>query len=216
MISAENSEITNAPKTSYQRQFPDRLNVWSGILSTILFWSHTTMSPVLKKLCCLSLIVLLASSATADEKKDKGQKKAARKPTPTQQFVGKMELTDTQKEKIAEIDKQFAERFAAINKALEDILTEEQKTAQKNAQKAARDAGKKGGEAKKDVESALKLTDDQKAKQQEQRKVQSKLNQEIIAALKKVLTEEQQAQLPKGRSSTEGAGKKKKEGAQQK
>ncbi len=85
----------------------------------------------------LSLIVILASNAVADEKKDKGKKRTPKKPTPTQQFVGKMELTEEQKTKVAEIDKQFADRFAAINKALEDILTEEQKTAQKPLRKKA-------------------------------------------------------------------------------
>ncbi len=174
------------------------------------------MSPVLKKLCCLSLIVILASNAVADEKMDKGKKRTPKKPTPTQQFVGKMELTEEQKTKVAEIDKQFADRFAAINKALEDILTEEQKTAQKAAQKAAKEAGKKGPEAKKDVDAALKLTDDQKTKVAEQRKLQTALNKEIIAALKKVLTEEQQAQLPKDHKGGEGGKKKKTEGSESK
>lgn len=165
-----------------------------------------------KKFCCMSLIAVLATTAVADEKKDKGKKKGGQKPAPTQQFLNKVELTAEQKEKVAAIDKQFAERFQAINKAMADILTTEQKAAQKTAQKAAKDAGKKAGEAKKDVEAALKLTDDQKTKMAEQRKLQTALNKEIVAALRGVLTEEQQAQLPKERKSPEGGKKKKTDG----
>lgn len=163
-----------------------------------------------KKLCCMSLIAVLATTAVADEKKDK--KKADRKPTPTKQFLGKIELAAEQKDKVAEIDKQFAERFQTINKAMADILTDEQKAAQKTAQKTAKDAGKKGAEARKDVDAALKLTDDQKTKMAEQKKLQAALNKEIIASLKNVLTEEQQAQLPKDRKGSEGGKKKKKDG----
>ncbi len=50
----------------------------------------------------------------------------------------------------------------------------------------------------------------------EQRKLQTALNKEIIAALKKVLTEEQQAQLPKDRKGAEGGKKKKTEGSESK
>ena len=165
-----------------------------------------------KKLCCMSLIAVLATTAVADEKKGKGKKKGGQKPTPTQQFLNKIELAADQKDKVAEIDKQFAERFQTINKAMADILTDEQKAAQKTAQKAAKDAGKKGAEAKKDVDAALKLTDDQKTKMAEQKKLQTALNKEILASLKSVLTEEQQAQLPKDRKGAEGGKKKKKDG----
>ncbi|MEZ6133037.1 MAG: hypothetical protein R3C59_30570 [Planctomycetaceae bacterium] len=170
----------------------------------------------IRNLVCLTLMVLVAGSVMADEKgkKGKGKKGAAKKPTPTQRFVGKLELTDEQKEQVAAIDKQFGERFGKLQKEMNDLLTDEQKKAQREAQKSAKADGTKGGEARKALEAALNLTDEQKAKRKEQLAAQQKLNGEIIAALKKVLTEEQQASLPKaGGPGKGGKGKKKKDAA---
>lgn len=169
-----------------------------------------------RNLVCLSLIAAVACSAVADEpeKKGKGKKGERKQPTATQRFVAKLELSDDQKTQVAAIDKQFAEKFTANQKALNEILTAEQKKAQQAAQKAAKEAGTKGPEARKEVEAALNLTDEQKAKRQTVMAEQKKLQVEIIAALKKVLTEEQQEQLPKSRPAKgEKSKKKKKEAA---
>lgn len=160
----------------------------------------------------MSLIAAVACSAVADEteKKGKGKKGGRKKPTATQRFVGKLELSDEQKTQVAAIDKQFAEKFTANQKALTEILTADQKKTQQAAQKAAKEAGKKPGEARKEIEAALELTDEQKAKRKTVQADQKKLDTEVIAALKKVLTEEQQEKLPKTRPAT---GKKKKKEA---
>jgi len=172
-----------------------------------------------RNLVCLALVASMAANSFADEteKKGKGKKGERRKPTATQRFVGKMELTEEQKTQVAAIDKQFAEKFTAQQKAMASILTEEQKKAQQTAQKAAKEAKQKPAEARKAVEAALNLTDEQKAKRKVQLEAQKKLNTEIVTALKKVLTAEQQEKLPKERPAkgAKGAkgekGKKKKE-----
>jgi len=162
---------------------------------------------------CLSLIAMLACSVVADEKPNKGKgKKGAGAPPVTQRFVAKMELTDEQKTAVKEIDQKFAARAKEIAAKRAAILTDEQKKAQREAQKAAKDAGQKPGEAKKAVDEALNLTDDQKAQMKEVDKTQQALNTEVIAALKKVLTAEQQELLPKqrGGANADGAKPKKK------
>lgn len=169
-----------------------------------------------RNLVCLTLMVLIAGNTLADEteKKGKGRKRAARKPTPTQRFVAKLELTDEQKVQVAGIDKQFGERFGKLQKEMNDLLTDDQKKAQREAQKAVRADGTKGADARKAVEAALNLTEEQKAKRKVQMKAQQTLNGEIIAALKLVLTEDQQANLPKGQRAGKGEkGKKKKAAA---
>ncbi|MEZ6123034.1 MAG: hypothetical protein R3C49_07650 [Planctomycetaceae bacterium] len=164
----------------------------------------------LQNAVCLTLMLAMLGNAVADEKKGKGKKADAKKPTATQRLVGKMELSDEQKEKIAAVDKQFAERFDAINKAMADILTDEQKKAQRTAQKEAKDSGKTGADARKAIEAALNLTEEQKAKRQEHQKAQAKLTAEIVAALKPILTAEQQEKLPKTPAKAAGGDKPKK------
>lgn len=161
-----------------------------------------------KTAACLILAGSVLSTVSADEKKER--KKGDRKqPTPTQRFVADLELTDAQKEQIAAIDKEFAEKFREVTKARMDILTSEQQKAERDAAKSAKSAGKKGPEARKAVEEALKLTDEQKTKLKDAEKAQQELNAKIVTALRKVLTPEQQEKLPKI-DSREGKGKGKK------
>lgn len=149
-----------------------------------------------RNLVCLTLMAAVACSAVADEKEKKGKGKG-KKPTATQRFVAKMELTDEQKTLVAAIDKQFAEKFDAGRKTMDEILTDDQKKAQRAAQKAAKEAGTNPQDARKEVEAALNLTDEQKAERKTAQADQKKLDVEVVAALKKVLTAEQQEKLPK-------------------
>ncbi|MEP3478130.1 MAG: hypothetical protein ABJZ55_02675 [Fuerstiella sp.] len=167
---------------------------------------------LVQQLLCFSLVLAVSASTFADDADKKGKKKKGRKkPTATQRFVAKLDLTDEQKTQVSEIDKKFAEPFAANQKKMADILTAEQKEAQKAAQKAAKEAGTKGAEARKAVAAALNLTDAQKASQKELMVARRKMDGEIIAALKKVLTEEQQETLPQPRKrGGKKEGKKKK------
>ena len=60
----------------------------------------------------------------------------------------------------------------------------------------------------KSVQDAVKLTDDQKKKMAEVNKSRQELNGKVLAALKNVLTEEQQKSLPKAGRGEGGKGKK--------
>lgn len=183
-----------------------------------------------QRIVCLTLVVALASgSAMADEaRKGKGKKKGERRaPSVTQRLVSKIELSDEQKAKCKEIDAKFADKFAALNKKRQNILTEEQRATQREMMAKARKDGNKGGGAqgRKAMMEALNLTDDQKAQQKELGKEMQELNKEVVAALKGVLTEGQIAKLPrlgrgagaKGKNADgerkTGKGKKKKEAA---
>ncbi|MBI1310922.1 hypothetical protein GC176_06400 [bacterium] len=167
-----------------------------------------------KSLLCVALAVLISSGAmAADEaKKGKGDAKnrQARTPSVTARFLGDIELTAEQKEKVAAIDKEFAVKAAEIRKKTDSILTEDQIKARAEAQKAARAAGSKGPDAQKAVSAALKLTDEQKTKMADVQKANRELSQQVVAALKKVLTEEQAAKLkvPAARAGKKGAAKK--------
>jgi Spy/CpxP family protein refolding chaperone len=153
------------------------------------------------RLVCMALAMTVVSVGVADEKKNKKGKKG---PSATQRFVGKMELTDAQKEQVAAIDKQFAEKLATLNKAKADILTDEQKKAEKATAAANKADGKKGADAKKAMDEALKLTDEQKTKMKEWQKSQAEFSASVIESLKKVLTPEQIEQLPKPQGQKKG------------
>lgn len=162
----------------------------------------------LKKSLCLMLVLTVAASVSADEAKGKkGKEKKA--PSPTQRFTEKLTLTDAQKEQVAAVDKEFAPKLAEINKARMAILTPEQQQAEKDARKAAKEAGTKGAEAKKAMDAALKLTDEQSTKMKDIQKQTTELNGKIVEALKKFLTAEQQSQLPKVGGDGKKKGKKK-------
>ena len=102
---------------------------------------------------------------------------------------------------------EFAEAFAALRKARADILTTEQKKAEKEANLANKAASKTGAEAKKAIETALNLTDEQKTKLKEWKKSETEFNAKVVEALKKVLTPEQQAKLPKTSTAKTSAAK---------
>ena len=112
-------------------------------------------------------------------------------------------LTAEQKAKMDELCKDLGPKLMTIMKKM-DTLTPEQKKAQAEAMKAARDAGKKGKEAADAVAAALKLTDEQKAKQAEMRKEMAPLEKELREKVMAVLTSEQKEQLKK---KAEGAKK---------
>lgn len=169
-----------------------------------------------KTLICLTLITAVSANGMADEKKKK--KRQARGPKVTQRYVAKMELSDDQKVKVAEIDKKFAAKAKELNEKRAAILTDEQRKTQRDMLKVAKEAKKKPQEARKAVDEALKLTDDQKKKMVDLKKTQQAFAKEVLTALKAVLTKEQQEKLPKqrtrkgkGDAAKKGKGKKKKD-----
>jgi Spy/CpxP family protein refolding chaperone len=163
----------------------------------------------LKSCVCLGLIVAVSGGAVGDEKQAKKQKgKGRNTPTATQRLVSKLELTDAQKEQVAAIDKEFMAKFKEITDARNAILTTEQLNAEKEARKVARTAGKSQADTKKSVDEAIALTTEQKEKMKAWSKTQKEFEGQVVVALKKVLTPEQQEQLPKPKGEK---GKKKKD-----
>lgn len=158
---------------------------------------------LLRSIVCLAVVLSVSVSGFAQEKQKKG-KAAQAPPSATARLVEKLELTDAQKESVAAIDKQFAPKLQELNKKRSAILTADQRKAQQAAQKAGREAGSTPAEIRKAVEAALQLTPEQSAQMKEVQKLQTALNGQVLEALKKVLTPEQQAKLP-----NQGAGKKK-------
>ena len=160
-----------------------------------------------RNLACLTLIAVLAGNVVADEKGKKGKRKGnAKAPAATQRFVKDLQLTADQKEKVAAIDKQFAAKVKELTAKRKAILTADQVKAQRDVQKANREAGKTGADARKAVQASIKLTDEQQVAMKGHTKAQAALTGEIVAALKKVLTAEQQKKLPKARSGARGKG----------
>jgi len=166
----------------------------------------------LKSVLCLAMAATIVSSAVADETKGKKKGNRNRQPSPTQRLLGEIELTEAQKEQVKAIDKEFAAKFTELLKAREAILTPEQIKAEREATKEAKSSGKKGPEARKAIEAAAKLTDEQKSKLKEHQAAMTELNGKIVEALKKVLTPEQQEKLPKPRGGKGEKGKGKKKG----
>jgi len=185
---------------------------------------------VLKTVLMLALTLVLASGAAAEDAKkgEKGKAGATKKendakkgegakrrgerkaPSVTSRFTAKLDLSAEQKEKIAAIDKEFAAKAAEINKDSQAILTKEQVAARKAAMQKARSSKDKSPEARKaaskSIQDATKLTDEQKTKMADVNKARQELSGKVLAALKNVLTEEQQKSLPKARRG-EGKGK---------
>ena len=172
----------------------------------------------LKTVLMLALTLVLATGAVAEDAKkgEKGKaaaKKGERKATGvTARFVAKLDLSAEQKEKVAAIDKEFAAKADEIRKAETAVLTKEQIEARNAAMKAARESKDKSPEARKaaqkSIQDAIKLTDDQKTKMAGVNKSRQELNGKVLAALKKVLTEEQIKNIPAAGRREAGKGKK--------
>ena len=189
----------------------------------------------LKTVLMLTLTLVLATGAVAEEAKkgEKGKAGAAKKegakkegtakkgdgqkrrgerkaPSITARFTAKLDLSAEHKEKIAAIDKEFAAKAAEINKASQAILSKEQVEARNAAMKKAKESKDKSPEARKaafkSVQDAVKMTDEQKKKMEDVNKSRKVLSGQVMAALKKVLTEEQVKSLPQARRG-QGKGK---------
>lgn len=156
------------------------------------------MFKMTKTLITLALILACVASVDAAEKgkkKNKGKKQTVR--IQALRLPASIELTAEQKEKLADLKKEYTPQFAALQKKNRAILTDDQRTARREAMKAARDAGKKGKELRSAVSSAIKLTDEQKKQMKEMSKELKELNGVVRGKLAKTLTAEQLAKIKK-------------------
>lgn len=159
------------------------------------------MTKFWKCLMSLSLTVLLLSPALAEDAKPKKNKpNAARKEQPAVQLPKEITLTDEQKTKVAELEKEYAPKMKELREKLDKVMTEEQKKARLEVMKEAREKGKegrKGKELQQAIKDAMKLSDEQQKSYDETDKKIVALRQEILEKVKPLLTDEQKEKLPK-------------------
>ncbi len=158
------------------------------------------MTKFWKCLLSLSLAAFLLSPVTAqDAKAKKNKPNAARKEQPAVQLPKEITLTDEQKTKVAELEKEYGPKMKELREKLDKTLTEEQKKARQEVTKEAREKGKegkKGKELAQAVKDAMKLTEDKQKEYDETDKKIVALRQEILEKVKPLLTDEQKEKLP--------------------
>ena len=163
------------------------------------------MKRTLQGLLVLTLAVVLAMPAMAAEKKKKKGRKA-----PVAVKVPKgIELTADQKKDVAAINKEFGPKLAEVQKAVNGVISKEQRQARQAANKKAKADGVKGKARQAAIQAALNLSDEQKAKMKELTKKRQEIQRAARAKFVEILTAEQKAKLPKKK----GKKKKKKKDA---
>jgi succinate dehydrogenase/fumarate reductase flavoprotein subunit len=149
----------------------------------------------------LSLAALLVSPVLAQDARAKKNKPAARnKELPAVQLPKDITLTDEQKTKVAELEKEYGPKMKELREKLDKTMTDEQKKARQEVLKEAREKGKegkKGKELHQAINDAMKLTEEQQKKYDETDKQIVALRQEILEKVKPILTDEQKEKLPK-------------------
>jgi Spy/CpxP family protein refolding chaperone len=147
----------------------------------------------------LTLVVSLAvagSLRAADEGKKAHDGKHAQRPLAfTGVNVDLLKLTDDQKAKVADLQKEYGPQAADLAKKMAAILTDDQRKARAEAMKAAKDAGKSDKECRDAGNAAVTLTDEQKARQGEVKAEIAPIVKEVRGKLMAILTPEQQALL---------------------
>lgn len=158
------------------------------------------MTKFWKCLLSLSLAAFLLSPALAqDAKAKKNKPNAARKEQPAVQLPKEITLTDEQKTKVAELEKEFAPKMKELREKLDKVMTDEQKKARLDVMKEAREKGKegrKGKELQQAIKDAMKLSEEQQKSYDETDKKITALRQEILEKVKPLLTDDQKAKLP--------------------
>ena len=175
-----------------------------------------------KKFCVgmVPLLVLAIAIPVMAQEKGKGKKGGQKKgPAKARQqasilparLLEGLELTNEQKEELAAIEKEMKAPVMEARKAMNDLLTEEQKAARKKAMMEAKKAGKKPQEIQKAVQAALNLTEEQQEEAGKLKATQADLQKKIREKVMAVLTPEQrkavQEKMKKARGPRGGKGK---------
>jgi len=153
--------------------------------------------------CLLSLAVvafLIAPAFAEDAKPKKNRPTATRKEQPAVQLPKEITLTDEQKTKVAEVEKEYAPKMKELREKLDKVMTEEQKKARLDVMKEHREKekdGKKGKELAQAIKEAMKLSEEQQKRYDETNKQIVTLRHEILDKVRPLLSEEQKAKLPK-------------------
>ena len=122
-------------------------------------------------------------------------------------FLQGLNLSDAQKAKLQDLQKEFAGKFQAAHKKMEDILTDAQKKARATALEEAKKAGKPMREAFQAAQKAVSLTPEQKAKFNEAGKAMGAVYHELHDKVTALLTPEQKKQLESRQKEHHGDGK---------
>jgi Spy/CpxP family protein refolding chaperone len=150
----------------------------------------------------------MAQDKAKGKRKQAGEKARPQAQILPQQLLEGLELTDEQKAKLEVIAKEMRAPVTEARKAIDDLLTDEQKEARKAAQSKAKEEGKKPQEAQKAVEEALKLTEEQKEKMAKLKEKQAEVQKQVRDKVMEVLTPEQQKVVEEKMKKTRGAGAK--------
>ena len=131
---------------------------------------------------------------------------------PLTDAIDKLELTDDQKTKIADLKKTYEPKFKDFHDKMVAALTDDQKTKlEEGKKKVAEATGQDRMTAMRDLMTSVAITDDQRTKLREIGTEQQPVMQEARKAFLDVLTAEQKAKLPPmvtggGRGGRGGAG----------
>ena len=170
------------------------------------------MTKFWKCLLSLSLAAFLLSPVMAQDAKAKKNKPNAQKEQPAVQLPKEITLTDEQKTKVAELEKEYAPKMKELREKLDKVMTEEQKKARLDVMKEAREKGKEGKKGKElhdAINAAMKLTEEQQKNYDEADKKLTALRQEILEKVKPLLTDDQKSKLPQRPAAKKAKEKKK-------
>ena len=157
------------------------------------------------------LVLAIATSVMAQDKaKGKREGKGGEKAKAQVQVLPKallegLELSDEQKVKLEEIAKEMKAPVVEARKAMDSLLTDEQKEARKAAQAKAKEEGKTPREAQKAVDEALKLTPEQQEKMAKAKEKQAEVQKQIRDKVMEILTPEQRTAVEEKMKKSRGA-----------
>jgi Spy/CpxP family protein refolding chaperone len=117
---------------------------------------------------------------------------------PLTDAIDKLELTDDQKSKIADLKKEYEPKFKDFHEKMVAVLTDDQKKTLEDGKKKIADATdqQERRQATQDLMTSLKITDDQRTKMGEVGTDMRPVMQEARTKFLAVLTDEQKAKLP--------------------
>ncbi|EAQ81784.1 hypothetical protein [Blastopirellula marina] len=146
------------------------------------------MKNVVRQMLILTFVALIALPVMAADKPEKKAKKAKGGANAgVFAVLKKIELTDSQKEQVAALKKEFGDKLAEANKAVG--LTDEQKAARKTAMQEVKDKGLKGKDAREFVNGKVNLSSQQQAAQKDLAALTAVVRTKLIG----ILTPEQKA-----------------------
>lgn len=137
--------------------------------------------------------------------KQVAKSKIAERPYAAVNIPESIELTPDQREKVSELDREFAPKLKELTEKRNAIITPEQWKAGREALNAAKNAGKTGRELKEAYAEAVQYTDQQMQQFQDIQIELKELHKTIYARLNELLTDEQKSQIKN--SKTKGSPK---------